>query len=107
MHNSRSTCKNGNWECDASNCKGNCKIFGESHFETFDRRTYDFNGLCAYVLVQSQTSSVDSFKISFSNNICGEEGVPCSRSLTIDIGTGRSLETVVLSQGVTAHSTNR
>lgn len=84
-----------------------CKIFGESHFETFDQRTFDYNGLCTYVLVQSQSSPEETFKISFSNNICGEEGVPCSRSITIDIGIEEFLETVVLSKGVTTKSTKR
>jgi von Willebrand factor type D domain len=104
---SYSTCNKGHWNCEESECLGTCKIYGASHFETFDRRSFDFNGLCSYLLVQSQTSSVESFKISFTNNICGPEGVPCSRSVQISVGAGDSLESVVLSKGVTALSTKR
>jgi hypothetical protein len=50
---------------------------------------------------------VESFKIVFKNNICGQEGVPCSRLLTIDIGSAKSLESVVLIKGVTPQSTKR
>jgi len=56
------------------------------------------------VLVQSQTNPVDSFRVSFTNNICGDEGVACSRSLTIDVGSGKSQESIVLPKGVTANS---
>jgi von Willebrand factor type D domain len=92
-----STCKGGTWYCDKNECNGKCKITGESHFATFDNRGYDFNGRCSYVLAQSQTNAANSFRVSFSN-ICGVEGVPCSRSVKIEIGRGNTKESITLSK---------
>lgn len=51
-----STCKSGSWECTKEKCPGTCIIYGSGHYNTFDERTYGFQGDCAYIAVKVNTA---------------------------------------------------
>jgi von Willebrand factor type D domain len=95
------------WEYDVTKCRGTCTVFGANHFKSFDGRSFNFDGECSYVLAQSETTPVDSFKVSFTNNICGDDGVACSRSVTINVGDGETFEILVLKKEVTTKNSSR
>lgn len=52
ISNTSSTCKSGTWECTEEKCPGTCIIYGSGHYNTFDKKTYGFQGHCAYVAVK-------------------------------------------------------
>lgn len=37
-------CKAGNWECTTIECPATCTTWGDSHFETYDGKDFDFQG---------------------------------------------------------------
>lgn len=60
---------------------------------------YDFQGICDYVLVKSKLSKEESFDISIQNVPCGTNGVACSKSITLVVGSGDQREELVLTRG--------
>ncbi|CAK9818181.1 SSPO [Anthophora quadrimaculata] len=93
------SCSNGTWKCTDRICAGVCSAWGDSHYKTFDGKMYDFQGMCDYVLVKGSLSLEDSFDVSIQNVPCGTTGVACSKSITIIIGGGQNLESIVLTRG--------
>lgn len=93
------TCKAGNWNCSDRQCPSTCTTWGDSHFETFDGRDFDFQGACNYVLAKGVLSDTEGFSVTIQNVLCGSLGVTCSKALTIST-TGKHPETVTLSSDI-------
>lgn len=83
-----STCESGTWKCDDDPCPGLCSAWGDSHYETFDGRLYDFEGSCDYVMVKAHVSESVILSVVTQNIPCsGSGGATCGKSLVITLGT--------------------
>ena len=83
----RCTCKTGGiFDCERRPCPvidgSICNAWGDPHYTSFDRRVFDFQGECEYVMAQSVGSN--DFVISTNNNNCGT-GRSCIRGVRIRI----------------------
>ncbi|XP_071561739.1 hemocytin [Temnothorax nylanderi] len=92
-------CEGTKWKCTDRICAGVCSVWGDSHYKTFDGKTYDFQGVCDYVLVKSALNKEDCFDVSIQNVPCGTNGVACSKSIKLTIGSGEQQEELVLTKG--------
>ncbi|OCT57106.1 hypothetical protein XELAEV_18003984mg [Xenopus laevis] len=83
------TCESGLWSCIQTPCYGSCAIYGSGHYITFDKKFYDFDGSCEFVVAQDycgDSASNGTFRIITENIPCGTTGVTCSKSIKIYLG---------------------
>uniref|UniRef100_H9GNM8 SCO-spondin n=1 Tax=Anolis carolinensis TaxID=28377 RepID=H9GNM8_ANOCA len=84
QHCNRCTCRGGQWLCSHDPCSGECALLGHSHFLTFDRKRYSFQGACEYILVQDFVDG--KLEITAENEACGNLGsVHCLQALRITV----------------------
>lgn len=88
-------CANGAWNCTEKVCPATCSAWGDSHFESFDGKDFDFQGVCSYLLSKGSAASGRSYAITIQNVLCGSLGVTCSKSVSISI-LGTVPETLTL-----------
>ncbi|XP_075924085.1 uncharacterized protein LOC116943709 [Petromyzon marinus] len=80
------TCVGGNWQCTTTACEATCKVVGETHVTTFDKRPYEAAGLtlgCAYTLVEPSDPSAEAYAIELEGAACGSSVKVCSRAVNI------------------------
>ncbi|XP_044005452.1 mucin-2-like [Aphidius gifuensis] len=77
-------------------CPGICSVWGDSHYKTFDDKTYDLQGACDYVFVEGNFGADDCFEISTKNVPCGTSWVTCSKAITLSIETANNREKITL-----------
>ncbi|XP_031757167.1 mucin-2 [Xenopus tropicalis] len=83
------TCESGLWSCIQTPCYGTCTIYGSGHYITFDKKFYDFDGSCEFVIAQDyceDSASNGTFRVITENIPCGTTGVTCSKSIKIYLG---------------------
>ncbi|XP_042325556.1 mucin-19 [Sceloporus undulatus] len=90
------TCVEGSWKCTAEKCQSYCHIYGDGQIQTFDGKWYSYDGFCQYVLAEDYCGKEDgSFRVLTESIPCCEDGVTCSRKITMILEGG----TLVLEDG--------
>uniref|UniRef100_A0A671WR55 VWFD domain-containing protein n=1 Tax=Sparus aurata TaxID=8175 RepID=A0A671WR55_SPAAU len=82
-------CKSGKWECTEKKCPGTCVIYGSGHYSTFDKKTYGFQGHCAYVALKNKCGNKtvqENFGVITENVPCGTTGTTCSKTVRVQLG---------------------
>ncbi|XP_071077151.1 mucin-19 isoform X3 [Desmodus rotundus] len=78
------TCIKGSWNCTQNECQNTCHIYGEGHIQTFDRKSYSFDGLCQYSFVEDYCGRENgTFRILTESVPCCEDGLTCSRKIIV------------------------
>ncbi|XP_030646302.1 LOW QUALITY PROTEIN: kielin/chordin-like protein [Chanos chanos] len=61
-----------------------CVVFGDPHYQTFDRKMISFQGACTYVLAQDCEGG--DFSVHVTNEDRGRQGVSWTKEVTVFIG---------------------
>ncbi|XP_006812370.1 BMP-binding endothelial regulator protein-like, partial [Saccoglossus kowalevskii] len=77
-------CKGRSWECTTQKCAGLCTATGDPHYITFDGKQFSFMGECNYLLTEEISGA---FAVTAENVPCGTNGITCTKSVNVDIGS--------------------
>ncbi|XP_043915137.1 mucin-2-like [Protopterus annectens] len=83
------TCIKARWSCTNLPCQETCAIYGEGHYISFDKRRFNFNGNCEYVLTQDYCTNNPengTFRVITENIPCGTTGTTCSKAIKLFLG---------------------
>ena len=85
-----STCSGGQWDCTDDLCPGSCTTWGESNYQSFDGRGYQFVGSCSYIMATTRgkntTSHGRNIDVIVENLPCGSAGMTCAKSVELITG---------------------
>uniref|UniRef100_A0A8C3B0N0 Uncharacterized protein n=1 Tax=Cyclopterus lumpus TaxID=8103 RepID=A0A8C3B0N0_CYCLU len=79
-------CGQGQWHCQDEPCPGQCQVYGNGHYQTFDSKWYRFAGQCQYTLVEDDCGNRNgTFSVRVESVPCCDEALTCSRSIILDL----------------------
>nr|XP_015208041.1 PREDICTED: mucin-19-like [Lepisosteus oculatus] len=86
LHCKKCICEDGKWNCVGNDCSGKCQVYGDGHYQTFDLKSYRFDGNCEYTLVEDDCGNgKGTFEIKAESVPCCDEALTCSRAIVLDI----------------------
>ena len=99
---SRCTCYRGNFYCEYQDCTfdqqaASCHVYGNLHFQTFDRRNYEFQGSCEYVF--TQPCELANFTVTIVTSSSPNENTFHIETIQITVTEGDEETTVSLGRG--------
>ncbi|KAM8910582.1 mucin-6-like [Spinachia spinachia] len=80
------TCYRGQWHCIDKPCPGQCQVYGDGHYQTFDSKWYRFSGQCLYTLVQDACGNKNgTFSVRVESVPCSQKELICSRNIILQL----------------------